>query len=315
MNLQHLIASSQRPDTEALYKAVAPAVGGDATSQTQICGTMIWSAFAAPAAIGDVFDVITAGQLKHPFDKISENIRMDAPATPLPEAFWKTFAETLAGPEKGYDATSITVAVASLGGHLGTGYGELAEAAARQHAGVTNADTKPVPAMITLDEIGAQPEGSLARALHSMLVDNNFNAEVLDREAIGLQELSPALRYVNTRILQMHDIWHLTAGYETTSLHEMAISAFQLAQFGHNYSAMFLATISTLSHLRQPQGFGLLMQNIAEAWQHGRHSPSFMDIPWEQEWHQDIDTVRAKYEIKPFAGSFPADLLEQLAAA
>lgn len=316
MNLDKLIKHTQRPGAQTLYNAVEPACAGDEAAQAQVCGAMIWSSFAAAGAIGDVFDVVTAAQLHHPFTELPAMAGLAAPAVPLPETFWQTFEETLnGGPEQGYDATSITVAVASLGGTLNEGYGELAEAAARRHPGATTVDTKSIPAMISLDALAAQPDGSLARALHSMLVDNNFDAEVLDREAIGLQDLSPALRYLNTRILQMHDIWHLTAGYETTSLHEMAISAFQLAQFGHNYSAMFLATISSMSHLRQPQGFALLMQNIAEAWQHGRQAPNFMDIEWEQEWHQDIETVRAKYAIKPFAGSFPADLLEQLAAA
>jgi len=34
-------------------------------------------------------------------------------SVPLPDRFWQQFEETLSGPEGGYDATSITVAVAS----------------------------------------------------------------------------------------------------------------------------------------------------------------------------------------------------------
>ena len=147
-----------------------------------------------------------------------------------------------------------------------------------------------------------------------MLVDNNFDAEVLDREVIGLANLPPALRYVNTRILQMHDVWHLAAGYQTTSLHEIAISAFQLAQFGHNYSSMFLATVATMSCCKTPAGFGLLMQNIIEAWRHGRATPALMSIHWESEWHETPEQIRARHGITPFKGSFPPDLLEQLAA-
>ena len=40
-----------------------------------------------------------------------------------------------------------------------------------------------------------------------------------------------------------------------------------------------------------------------------------MAIEWEQDWHMNIDEVRAKHGIAPFAGSFPADLLEQLSQA
>lgn len=82
--------------------------------------------------------------------------------------------------------------------------------------------------MISLSELATQPATSLPRELIAMWVDNAFDPKVLDRETIGLAQLSPALCYLKTRILQMHDIWHLVAGYRTTSLHEMAISAFAL---------------------------------------------------------------------------------------
>ena len=147
-----------------------------------------------------------------------------------------------------------------------------------------------------------------------MLVDNGYDAEVLDREAIGLSQLPPGLRYLNTRILQMHDVWHLLAGYETTALHEIAISAFQLAQFGHNYSGMFLATVVTRSHVGGGEGFELLLRTIIEAWQHGRETPPLMAIDIEQEWHNSVDSIRERHGISSFAGSFPADLFEQLQA-
>ena len=57
-----------------------------------------------------------------------------------------------------------------------------------------------------------------------------------------------------------------------------------------------------------------LMQNLAESWQHGRQSPSFMAVEWEDYWHKDVETVRSELGISAFKGSFPADLLEQLAA-
>ena len=37
-----------------------------------------------------------------------------------------------------------------------------------------------------------------------------------------------------------------------------------------------------------------------------------MEIEWESEWHLDIASIRQKYGIEPFAGSFPENLLEQL---
>ena len=310
-DFQNIRELTFKPDLAQLAAATALAARGDRAAQARICGAMLWASCAAPGAIPEVFSTICNAQLGLPAFEVNR----DAAAVAIPEAFWRIFEDTLTGPDGGYDATSITVAVASLGAALDGGYAALSEQAAMDHPGADRAEGKPIPPMISLAELGELPLGSLARELLSMWVDNGFNPEVLDRDAIGLGSLSPALGYLNTRILQMHDVWHLMAGYQTTSLHEMAISAFQLAQFGHNYSAMFLTTVCTMSHLRQPQGFGLLLQNLSEAWHHGAQCPPLMAVEWEREWGRDIESLRRKLGIEPFAGSFPPDLLEQLAAA
>ena len=311
INLNELRDKTGRPDVETLAASVAGASQGNTADQATLCGAMIWASFSAPAAIPAVFDTICRAQL----GQQASSLNVNCSSVTLPDKFWTQFEETLVGPESGYDATSITVAVAGLSAALDEGYAALSEDAALSHSGADKAQGKSLPPLISLTELAEYPDGSLARDLLSMWVDNGFDPEVLDRDAIGLANLSPALGYLNTRILQMHDTWHLVAGYQTTSLHEMAISGFQLAQFGHNYSAMFLTTVCTMSYLRQPQGFALLLQNLSEAWAHGCEAPTFMAIEWEQDWHMNIDEVRAKHGIQPFAGSFPADLLEQLSQA
>ena len=145
-----------------------------------------------------------------------------------------------------------------------------------------------------------------------MIVENGYDPEVLDRDAIALSDLPHSLHYLNARILQMHDVWHLVAGYETTSSNEIAISAFQLAQFGHNYSSMFLAAVMAISTFKEPRGFTILMQILAEAWQHGRETPVMMDIEWEQEWDRSLEDIRARHNIATYESIFPADLLESI---
>jgi hypothetical protein len=53
-----------------------------------------------------------------------------------------------------------------------------------------------------------------------------------------------------------------------------AISSFQLAQFGHNYSAMFLATVATMSQSSSPEAFNLMMRIFSESWLHGSKAPA-----------------------------------------
>ena len=112
-----------KPSLPDLAQSLQPAMQGDAAAQQQVCGALLWTAFAAPGAVTEVYDAIAAGAAGEALDSTS----WQAEECAIPDSFWETFAETLAGPEQGYDATSITVAVAALGGSVAAEFAELAE--------------------------------------------------------------------------------------------------------------------------------------------------------------------------------------------
>ena len=298
-------------DAGTLRDAVSAARPGDDADRTQVASAMAWAAFSCPGAIGPVYDNIAAAWLG---SGATPRIPRDLRQAPLEPAFWAAFWSVVDDAQRGYDAASITARVVALGGAVHPDFEAIAESCARRHRGAGAALARPVPGRTDLECLRGCDENSLGRTLYGMITDQGYDLEVLDREAIRLNALPSSLRYLNTRILQMHDVWHLVAGYETTASHEIAISAFQLAQFGHNYSAMFLATVATIAHVMQPAGFPILMQLIAEAWQHGRRSPAFMDIEWEDEWNDSIETIRARHGITVYRSALPADFLESLQA-
>ena len=308
---QHIQQSAAWVDTASLRDSLNAAKEGDANGQRRVAGAMVWAAFSCPDAIEPVYDIIAAAWLG---SGELPDIPKELPQAPIEAGFWDAFFSAVDDAEKGYDAASITARVAALGGCVHPSFRQIAEDCARRHPGAAAALTNPVPGRTDLDELGACADPSLGQTLYRMIVDQGYDLEVLDREAIALSALPRSLRYLNTRILQMHDVWHLVAGYETTASHEIAISAFQLAQFGHNYSAMFLATIITISCTLQRAGFGILMQLIAEGWHHGRQTPPMMDIQWEAEWNRPIEAIRESHGIPVYRSKLPANLFESVAA-
>jgi ubiquinone biosynthesis protein Coq4 len=273
------------------------------------------AAFVAPehtVAIHDIFADNWLDKVSAPLLKIDPISAGEAPGLEFWNAFWSVIDDARAGH---LDAIGITGRVASLGSLLPASLGERAEKLARNNSAIGMAAQPGAPRRLDLDELARQPADSLGGDFHRLIVDNKFDLEVLDREAIGLARLPPTLRFLNTRILQMHDVWHLVGGFRTTVLHEVAISAFQLAQFGHGYSAMFLATVATTTSFGEAGGAPMLLQTMAEGWRHGRTSPNFMAIDWEREWQFSVADIRARHGITPFAGTYPADLFEQARAA
>lgn len=310
-----------RPFTEAyrftpdqLKSSVKAIKEGATAPRLELCAALIHAGFRNPFAIPATYNALADGWLGG-YGSYPDFVDDGASETgDYPEEFWRAFTELLTATTNP-GALELTARVAALGGTLHSQFGELAEAFAATHPGSANARHQSPPPMIDLKTLAAAPKDSLAGELHHMLVANGYDAEVLDRQALGLGKLPPALSYLNTRILQMHDVWHLAAGYRTTSLHEIAISGFQLAQFGHNYSAMFLAVVSTIGCFQRPEGLPILLQIIAEAWRHGSATPALMAINWEQEWHKPIATVRKEQNIEPFTSALPANLFETLAGA
>ena len=187
--------------------------------------------------------------------------------------------------------------------------------AALAYPGVPVAVAQGYPKPFTLDVLARCPSDSLGGVFHALIVDNGFDLEVLDRQSLGLDKLPPPLDYLNARILQCHDLWHIVGGYQTTALHEVAISAFQLAQFGHQYSAMFLGMVLTRLAFERPEGQAIMLPVILTAWTHGRRTPPLLGVNWEAVWTRPLAEVRAKLGVTPYVSPFPADLFEQLSVA
>ncbi|MCX2978589.1 Coq4 family protein [Candidatus Marimicrobium litorale] len=294
-------------DSDTIQRAVADAKRGRREGRLQLTAAMAWAAFACPDACPAICDAIASAWLgRGPIPEVPRGL----PEAPIEATFWETFWATVDGPEEGYDAISITVAVAALGDALHEDFGTLAEQHALNHPGAAAAQRNPIPGYTDMSPLATCPEDSLGYALHRLILDNGYDPEVLKRDDIGLQELPRALHYLNARILQMHEVWHLVAGYETTSSGEIAISGFQLAQFGHNYSSMFLAVGMAIGAFKEPHGFNVAMQIISEGLEHGRNSPCMMDINWEDEWNSSLEDIRAKYNIPRYKSVFPQDIIE-----
>jgi len=304
---QQIRAAASARGCEDVHDTVPGIRRGEAAAADRLAGALLWSACACPEATVPLYDRWTAAWLEEPLPDDAPDWQ-SLPACALTEAFWSALW-ALADDAPSLDAGGVTARVAALGGELDPAFLALAEAAARRHPGSADAARQPLPPRTDPAVLAACPPNSLGGTLHRMIVDNGYDLEVLDRDALALVDLPPAQRFLNTRILQMHDVWHLVAGYETTASHEIAISAFQLAQFGHDYSARFLASVMALGALRG-EGLPVLAQLIAEGWRHGRRTPPLMAVPWEQCWQEPITALRQRLGVEPLRSALPADLFE-----
>lgn len=295
----------------AAARCAAPGKADRTADRMAIAATLAHSAFLAPDSIVELYDALAAGWTGNAVDAAPiSSLQLDP--EPVPDGLWEAYWEIVEDGRAGnLDALSITSRTAALGRFMTPQTIERIARSASRFEGVDEAAAGPMPELIRLETLAACPAGSLGREFHDLIVDNKFDLEVLDRDEIGLANLPQPLAYLNTRMLQAHDLWHITGNYETTSLHEIAISAFQMAQFGHNYSAQFLSITTVIAADQPNAGYRVLLDTITSAWLHGRQSPALILIPWEDIWHLPVETIRETYGLQPYKSPYPPALIER----
>lgn len=228
----------------------------------------------------------------------SLNAALAAPANlapELPSALWPLI-------EGGVDS-DLTPRIAALGGMHPMPLRDACVRAMHQHPGFDEFRSRPPMQRLTMDHLrGRRPE-SLGETLRRLIVDNGYDLDVLDPATVA--GYHPGLDDTNRYILQTHEIWHLVAGYSTSPGHEVAISGFQLGQFGHPYSRDFLAAALALTTFTSPITACLFLQLALEGWRHGRQSPPLTLVDWHRSLDDSLDTIRSREGIAVYQSLIP----------
>lgn len=155
---QEIQQATTRIDRQSIAHAVAAAKRGDPSGRLQLTGVMAWVAYACPDATIAVYDNIASAWLG---SGPTPEVPVGLAAAPLEDNFWNAFWAVVEGPAEGYDALTITVAVASLAGALHPDFEQIAENHARNHPGAAVALTNPIPGHTDFDALSRCPESSL----------------------------------------------------------------------------------------------------------------------------------------------------------
>ncbi|HZG33376.1 MAG TPA: Coq4 family protein [Sphingopyxis sp.] len=272
-----------------------------------LAALMTTAAFVDPVAQVSIFDAI-ADATSASSDSAERAARITAalpwvtggkPRVAVPRPLWDGFWDIIARPRSPGDGElDLTLAVVALGNYYDQRMIDACEAALLEFESVHELIAQPEVRLTTADLERHSPD-SLAHDLLSMLNANGYDIEVIDADTVVLPGDYPAQNRTNRRILQLHDVWHLVGGYGFTPAGEVAISGFQMAQFGQNYSTRFLATVATKAAVDMPALMDMLLTVTFDGWRHGRATKQLMAVPWHQRIADPIERVRADLGIRP----------------
>jgi len=283
---------------------------GDAGSAFRVAALALFAAVVAPEPLVDIYDGLCEGWLGAA--PVGPDVGAQAAPGVVSNELWDGLQDLVFDPDAGRDPADITARTAALTEHLSPGFHARVATMALRYPGVAEAAASGVPPRFTLDDLAHCPTDSLGGSLHSFVVDNGFDLEVLDRDSLGLTDLPYPLDYLNVRILQCHDIWHMVADHKTSGLHEVSVSGFQMAQFGHQYSSMFLGMVLAKVAFTAPDAFAFTLDTILTGYRHGRQTPPLLGVEWESLWDRPVPDIRQSLGVNPYESPYPAWILEEM---
>ncbi|MGI8492367.1 MAG: Coq4 family protein [Acidimicrobiales bacterium] len=159
---------------------------------------------------------------------------------------------------------------------------------------------------LELSELAALPAGSLGRAYHDWIVDNNLTAaiatnyrefhQILDKAGM-LDGMPEDMKYAVLRGFQTHDFLHVLTGYDSSGRGEIALQAFCLAQLRFPYFGMWMSVVTTRMTFVDPDMIVPIMDAITDGWRNGRRTPNLQCEKWETMLDEPLEAVRARYDV------------------
>jgi ubiquinone biosynthesis protein COQ4 len=145
-----------------------------------------------------------------------------------------------------------------------------------------------------LDKLLQYPSNSLGHIYATRLKKQNF-----DPDLYSYLNIDSDASYVEARLGQTHDIWHVVTGFDVSSTGEIGLQAFHLTQFPYPLATMLIANALVSSTLLAPDELPKLVQAIAQGLEMGRVAKSLFAQKWEEAWDKPLAEWQAELNIHP----------------
>lgn len=132
------------------------------------------------------------------------------------------------------------------------------------------------------------PPGSLGDEyqlfLYRYRVGSNFYPDSI--------EIRDEIDYFNSHIIAIHDLWHVTMGFESSLLGEIKLSAFSMAQFRSPMHTGFVLLALMTGVFKKGEYIPHIMEAITSGWRMGVSCKNIMLIEWENWLDKPIADLR-----------------------
>jgi ubiquinone biosynthesis protein COQ4 len=143
----------------------------------------------------------------------------------------------------------------------------------------------------------AYPPDSLGYIYGKSMTATGFRAEELYQHMPIYSDAS----YVEARLSQTHDIWHIITGFGVSPTDEIGLQAFHLPQFPYPLAVSLLSSSMMSTLLLAPEELPTLLDAIQTGWQMGKNAKYLFAQKWEEAWEQPLEQWRDELNLIPLS--------------
>lgn len=173
-------------------------------------------------------------------------------------------------------------------------YALAAEHLRRDPACAALIDERWIPGEQNLEQLALLPEGSLGQAYAVEMVRLGYDPSL----HAGMEPSSDA-RYVELRLSQTHDLWHVITGFDTSVNGEIGLQAFHLTQFPYPLASVLTAEALLSTTIFEADRLPALVQAIHTGLQMGRRARPLFAQRWEEGWEKPLAQWRQELNLLP----------------
>ena len=177
-------------------------------------------------------------------------------------------------------------------------YERLARYLSQDPACATLIRDRYIPPAHDLDALLTLPTDSLGYIYAAQMKKTGFDPNL----HAGMTSKSDA-EYVELRLSQTHDLWHIITGFDTSVIGEIGLQAFHLPQFPYPLATMLVANSLISTTLKEPELLPHLLEAIAQGFQMGKAAKPLFAQKWEDGWEKPLSQWQAELNLTPIANA------------
>ncbi len=152
----------------------------------------------------------------------------------------------------------------------------------------------------TTEDLAHYQPGTLGYAYYRHLHDNGF-----DPNFAPPVEVKDDLTYFAARQSQLHDIWHVLAGFSPNMAHETGLQAFTVAQMpAQAFTASLVSAGILYTVLKDRSLVNPTMEAVSTGWCNGKAARPMLSTKWEELWDHSLEELRREYNITPYSALY-----------